>query len=175
MRACALLLSALLATPAIAADKPAADRHKGHRHGAASLQVSVEGRILQIALEGPAENVLGFEHAPKTDAQKKAVTRAEEQLKQTAQLFVIPAAGECQAQPARVEMKLPPPGSRETHSEVEAEWRWECAKPEALTQIDVALFKTFGRLKELRVQVVTAKGQTAAVLRPSAARLKVNP
>jgi Protein of unknown function (DUF2796) len=175
VRARALLLSALLASPAIAADKPAAERHPGHRHGAASLQVGVEGRVLQIALEGPADNILGFEHAPKTDAQRKAVARAEEQLKQPDRLFSIPSSAGCQVQPARVEMKLPTSGSRETHSEIDTEWRWDCAKPEALTQIDVALFKVFPRLKELRVQIVTAKGQTAVVLRPGAPRLKVGP
>jgi hypothetical protein len=135
--------------------------------------VSLDGRALLIGYEGPAENILGFEHAPKTDAQKKTVARAEEQLKQPGQLFVIPPAAECRAQPSRVEVKLPAAGSGETHSEIETEWRWECAKPEALTHVDVGLFKAFPRLKQLSAQIVTAKGQTTAVLKPNTTRLKL--
>lgn len=175
MRVCFLILSALLVTgPALAADKTASP-HKAHQHGTAQLQVGLEGGVLQIALEGPAENFLGFEHAPRTDAQRATVARVEQQLKQPAQLFTPVAAADCRAQPPRVELKLPPPGSKETHSEVEAEWRWQCAQPAALGHLDVGLFKAFPRLKELRVQMVTAQGQKTAVLKPGAPRLKLGP
>jgi hypothetical protein len=104
------------------------------------------------------------------------VARAEQQLKQPLQLFGTPPAAECQAQPAQVEMKLPAADSRETHSEVEAEWRWECGQPDALTHVDASgLFKAFARLKQLRVQLVTARGQTSAVLKAGTARLKIAP
>ena len=167
MRACSIIVCAVLTTtPAFAAQA-------AHQHGAASLKVSLEGPVLQIAYDGPSETILGFEHAPKTDAQKKTVARAEEQLKQPAQLFVTPPAAECRPQPARVEMKLPAAGSKETHSEIEVEWRWECARPDALTHVDVGLFKAFSRLKQLRAEVVTARGQKTSVLKPGAARLKI--
>ena len=120
----------------LSADKLTAQQQPAHQHGAASLQVSLDGRALQIALDGPADNLLGFEHAPRTEAQKKAVAHAEQQLKQPLQLFATPPAAECRAEPARVEIKLPPPGSAETHSEIEAEWRWDCAKPGALAHLD---------------------------------------
>jgi len=169
-----LILSALLvAGTVLAADRNAPAQHKAHQHGAAQLAVSLDGALLQIALDGPAENFLGFEHAPRTDAQKKTAARVEQQLKQPAQLFTLIAAADCQAQPPRVEIKLPPPGSKETHSEVEAEWRWQCAQPAALGHVDVGLFKAFPRLKELRVQIVTAQGQKTAVLKPGAPRLKL--
>jgi Protein of unknown function (DUF2796) len=174
VRACAAILTGLLATaPAVAADKTAPDRHRAHQHGAAKLQVSLDGRALQISFEGPADNILGFEHAPKNDAQKKALVRAEEQLKQPTQLFAIPPAAECQAQPVRLDTRLPAAGDGETHSEMEVDWRWECAEPQALTHVDVGLFKAFPRLKQLHVHVATAQGQKAAVLKPGAARLKI--
>jgi hypothetical protein len=174
VRPWSVILTAVVATAAaLAAGQPASGQPPAHQHGAARLQVSLEGRALLIGYEGPAENILGFEHAPKSDAQKKTVARAEEQLKQPGQLFVTPPAADCRAQPARVEMKLPASGSGETHSEIEAEWRWECAKPEALTHIDVGLFKAFPRLKQLSAQVVTAQGQKTAVLKPKTARLKI--
>jgi hypothetical protein len=175
VRARSLILATLLMTaPALAADATASQQHPAHQHGAANLQVSLDGGALQIALDGPADNLLGFEHAPRNDAQKKAVARAEQQLKQSVQLFGTPPAAACQAQPARVEMKLPAADSSETHSEIEAEWRWECGKPEALTHLDASgLFKAFSRLKQLKVQIVTAQGQKTVVLKPGAARVKL--
>ena len=177
MRAHSVVLATLLMTvPALAADKTASEQHPAHQHGAANLQVSLDGRALQIAFDGPADNLLGFEHAPRNDAQKKAVARAEQHLKQPIQLFGIPPAAECQAQPASVDMKLPAADSSETHSEIEAEWRWECGKPEALTHVDASgLFKAFSRLKQLKVQIVTAQGQKTVILKPGAARLKIAP
>jgi hypothetical protein len=162
--ACALLIT----TPAVVA----ADT-KAHRHGAARLQVSLDGQTLQITFDGPADNILGFERAPKTEAQKNTVAKAEQQLKEPAGLFVIPAEARCEPQPARVELKLPPPNSRDEHSEAEAEWRWRCEKPDALTHIDVTLFKLFPRLKTLRAEVATARGQRTVTLQAKAPRLKI--
>jgi hypothetical protein len=174
MRAAPLVLSLLLVAAAVhAADKSAPRRHEAHRHGAASLEVTLDQDRLQIALEGPADNFLGFEHAPRTDAQRQTVARVEQQLGQAERLFAPAPGASCQPEAPRIDIKLPPPGSRETHSEVEAEWRWRCAAPAALAHVDVGLFKAFPRLKELRAQVVTARGQTAAVLKPGAARLKI--
>jgi hypothetical protein len=173
VKSCIPIVSVLLVTaPAYAADKPAT-QPPGHQHGTARLLVSLEGPALQIAFEGPADNILGFEHAPKTEAQKAAVERAEQRLRQTSELFTTAPGASCQPQPARVETKLPAGGSRETHSEIEAEWRWICANPAALAYIDVALFKAFPRLRQLRAQVVTARGQASAVLGPKTTRIKI--
>jgi Protein of unknown function (DUF2796) len=175
VRTRSVILAALLTTaPAIAADKTEPGQPPAHQHGGASLQVSLDGRALQVALEGPSDNLLGFEHAPRNDAEKQAVARAEQKLKLPGQLVGIPPAAECQPQLARVNIKLPAAGSGETHSDIEAEWRWDCGKLDALTHVDVSgLFKAFPRVKHLKVEVVTARGQKTAVLKPGAARIKI--
>jgi Protein of unknown function (DUF2796) len=174
VRAGSVIIAILLViAPAPAADKPAPASRPAHQHGAASLHVSLDGG--DIALEGPADNLLGFEHAPRNEAQRKTVERAEQQLKQPVQLFATPPAAECQVQPARVDVKLPAAGSREVHSEIEAEWRWACGKPDALAHVDVGgLFKAFPRLKQLTVQIVSAQGQKATTLRPGTTRVKIS-
>jgi hypothetical protein len=175
MPARSVILATLLLAPTLMAGETAsAQQVPAHRHGAASLQVSLAGPTLHVALEGPADNFLGFEHAPRTEAQKKAVADAQERLQQPAQLVATPPPAECRAQPARVDMKLPAAGSSDKHSEIEAEWRWECGKPDALTHVDAGgLFRAFPRLKQLDVQIVTDRGQKRAVLKPGAARLKI--
>jgi hypothetical protein len=158
---------------ASAATAQTTTHRSAHQHGAAKLQVSLDGQALQISFEGPADNLLGFEHAPRTDAERKTLARAEEQLRQPLQVFGIPPAAGCQAQPARLETRLPAAGGGETHSEIEVDWRWECANPQGLTHVDVNLFRAFSRLKQLRVQLVTAQGQRAMVLRPNSTRIKI--
>ena len=44
-----------------------------HVHGTAELCVAVENNHLNVELRSPLENLLGFEHAPKTDSQRAAV------------------------------------------------------------------------------------------------------
>jgi hypothetical protein len=169
-----LIFAVLIVTYSLATRTEAQDKHQAHRHGAATLQVSLDGKALHVALDSPADNLLGFEHAPRNEAQKKTVARADEQLKQPLQLFTTTPGAECQSQSARVDMKLPAAGSSETHSEIEAEWRWECKQPEALTHIDAGgLFKTFPRLKQLKVEIVTRQGQKTSTLKPGTARLKI--
>ena len=49
-----------------------------HVHGVASLQVAVDGNTLTLNLESPLDNVLGFEHAPRSEKQKAAVRSMDE-------------------------------------------------------------------------------------------------
>jgi hypothetical protein len=159
---------------AIAAD----DVHrseKGHQHGLAELQVVIDGNELNIALDGPAANVLGFEHAPTTAAQKKTVRRVEQQLRQTETLFTLPKAARCESRAADVELRLPAAGSGESHSDVEVEWHWRCGNIEELKHIDVGLFRAFPNFKELNAALVLPQGQKAASLSPRKLRLSLTP
>ena len=46
-----------------------------HEHGAAQLNVALEGQRLELALESPAMNLVGFEHAAVSTSDKAAVAR----------------------------------------------------------------------------------------------------
>ena len=56
--------------PAWAADK---HEHAGHSHGQGQLELVVQGGAVKANFEIPMESLLGFEHLPKTPAQKKAM------------------------------------------------------------------------------------------------------
>ena len=45
------------------------ESHHAHEHGVATLGVAIEQRQLDIILESPAINVLGFEHSPRAPAE----------------------------------------------------------------------------------------------------------
>lgn len=73
-----------------------------HVHGAASLQLVLEGNTLLINLESPAANLVGFEHAPETPDEKKQIENVEAMLAETAGVFGIPDSAECTTQSAVV-------------------------------------------------------------------------
>ena len=41
-----------------------------HEHGVASLNVALDGQTLEIQLQSPAMNLVGFEHEAKSEADK---------------------------------------------------------------------------------------------------------
>lgn len=74
------ILSALLLSPALtgAADNPGA-----HQHGAAQLQLAIEGNRVDLLLQSPAYNLLGFEHSPENEAQRAQVASLIEWMEST--------------------------------------------------------------------------------------------
>ena len=58
------------------------------------------------------------------------------------------------------------------HADLDASFVFECAKPETLKSMDVALFSAWPALHELRVQVVSPTGQHAAELTAKAHTLQ---
>ena len=69
--------------------------HDAHEHGVAHLDLVVDGREVEIELETPLANVLSFEHAPQTDAQKKEVRDMATLMRKADALFVFPAQARC--------------------------------------------------------------------------------
>ena len=60
-----------------------ASAEQAHEHGVATLDVAVDGRTLTLQFESPLDNVVGFEHAPRTDKQRAALKNMEEKLQAT--------------------------------------------------------------------------------------------
>ena len=79
-----LSLAALLPLTAIAADK--------HVHGEAELFIAIEGKQILIEFESPADNILGFEHAPKTKKQRELLESSLDKLKSHRALISVSGA-----------------------------------------------------------------------------------
>lgn len=92
LAACTALLAA---APAIA--------HGPHEHGAAHLNVAVDGATVTIDLESPLANALPFEHTPSTPAQREAVQNMAATLHKADTLFVLPAAAQCRLKEVTLE------------------------------------------------------------------------
>ena len=94
------LAATLLAGAAFAASDGERREHDAHEHGHGALDIVVEGEELVIELRIPAVNVVGFEHAPKDDAEHEAIRRALVPFGDATSLFVLPVEAECEAEEA---------------------------------------------------------------------------
>jgi len=160
-----LIILCLLCGPAPAAETRSAGRHQ---HGTTSLGIAVEGQSLVLELDGPAANFTGFERPPANDAEKQALARVLNTLRDGAALFGTPPEAACRLKSAAVS----PPGYEDDgHADLEAFWEFTCGSPAALTWVEARLFKAFPGTEKLSTSVVTDKGQKAVVLTPGTTRV----
>lgn len=61
-----------------------------HEHGVGRLNAALDGQTLELELESPAMNLVGFEHAATSDADKAKVAAARAQLEKPLALFSLP-------------------------------------------------------------------------------------
>ncbi len=165
--ACALLLM----TGAIAHAAEAA-----HVHGVARLDVAVESTKLTIQLESPLDNLVGFERAPRTDAERALVNTAVARLKAADAMFKIDPAGQCKLTKvdlASAALKLGTPDPEEVkagHADIDGSFEFDCADAAKARFVDVDLF-SFPHLQRLEIQAATPPGQFKQSLKRPAQRV----
>jgi len=171
----------LVALAASTSALPVLAQHKAHVHGVVKLDVAVQGTTLSVQLEAPLDSLVGFEHRPRTEAQRQAAAAALRQLNDGAALFKPDAAARCT--PTRTVVNDDPlkpaaPGAagaattQDTgHADLDASYEFTCAAPAQLAALEQALFSTFKRINRIEVQVAGAKGQARQTLRRPATRV----
>ena len=179
------LLLAVALLP-LAAHAHAHDEHEHgslgkHEHGVAQLNVALDGKTLELQLDSPAMNLVGFEHAATSAADKATVATVQAQLKQPLQLLSLPASAKCSVQ--SVELSSPlfgdAPKAEEHdhddgdhdeheghhHADIDAHYQLTCAQPQDLATLDFApLFKRFPATQKIQVQLIGPSGQQGAEL-----------
>lgn len=142
-----------------------------HEHGRARLSLVQQGAAITVSFESPLDNLVGFEHAPKTGAQKHALTQARTALENAVQVAGLPAAAGCVVKSVTVDLPFGDAAHADQgeHADADAEYVFDCAQPSAATQVTVGLFKVFPRLQRIDAEAATATGQGKAVLRPAQA------
>lgn len=145
-------------------------QHGAHVHGIAALNLALEGQEVHIELDSPAANIVGFEHAPSSEADHAALDKAVATLKDGDRLFKFNDDAGCRVETVNVASGLldeeheghtdEKPGEHpheekeghdheqhehegEAHSDIEAAYHFECDEPGKLTQLTVELFEAF--------------------------------
>ncbi|WP_151633660.1 DUF2796 domain-containing protein [Noviherbaspirillum aerium] len=140
-----------------------------HQHGVAQLTVATEGNRLELELSSPLESLVGFEHEPRNDKERKAVQAMKDSFRKPEALFAPSVAAQCSAAPAEVE--LPGGDSKDGHADMHAAVAFECKTPAALKDLEVKLFDSFPRLQRLKVQLVAGGKQSGTELTRQKRRL----
>lgn len=137
-------------------------------------------------------NLVGFEHAATSAADKAKVAAARKQLENPLALFNLPKAAGCVISTQELNSPLfgdkpeadhdddddhdAKDGAHEhhhDHSEIHAHYQFTCATPTALSNLDLTqVFKTFPATQKIQVQLIGPSGQQGVEATPQAATLK---
>jgi hypothetical protein len=148
-----------------------------HEHGAAQLNVALDGNTLELALESPTINIVGFEHAASSASDQAAAAKAQQQLQDPLALFGLSPSAGCTIVSVAVASPLftaatPAAQPSHTHSDVDANYRLTCSQPEQLLNIDLReLFQRFPATQKIQAQLIGPNGQQGAELSPANPRL----
>jgi len=156
------------------------DSLDAHEHGAARLNVVLDGQALELQLESPAMNLAGFEHAANSAADKAKVATVRGQLQDPQALFGL-NAGDCTLSEQELESALFEEAAHDEqhadedeseHSEIHAHYQLDCKKPSELKQLNLSeLFKRFPATEKIQVQLIGPSGQQGVELTPANASL----
>jgi hypothetical protein len=147
-----------------------------HQHGVIRLSVAIDGEQLSLALEAPLDSLLGFERAPRTDAERRAAAEALSRLKDAAALFKPDAAAQCVPVTTEVTPGLLAPGAMAAtgeHADLDASYLFRCSQPRQLRAMQTNLFEAFGRTRRIEVQVAGPGGQRKQTLQRPARHIEL--
>ena len=155
-------------------------QHEAHEHGVARLTLAVDGKRLEIMLESPAANLVGFEHSATTAEDKQKLVETKAKLAMGQGLFRINPEAECSLTSSEVESALfkhedhdghDDHGKHghheegEGHNDIDASWLFTCADPSALKKIKTHLFTSFpGGFEKVMVEWITANYASAKTI-----------
>jgi len=171
-------LLSLLAPAALAALPFAAMAQTAHVHvhGQLRLEVAIEGPTVIIDMDSPLDNFVGFERAPKTDAEKKTADDAIAQLRAADQLFKIDPSANCKLGPVTLRSAALGLGkaqgdAAEGHADLEATFAFNCTNAQATKFIDIGLFDAFKATRQIDARIAAPQGEFKRTLKRPATRL----
>lgn len=142
-----LLTALLLSGPALLEAQT-----KAHTHGVAELDIGIEGRTGTLEFRAPAEDLYGFEHAPRTAAERAKQTAAFATLRtQAATLIRFDAALGCALTATSVGVVEEKGG----HGHVHATYTLACRVAPAGKPIAFGFSKAFPGVRAVKVQLIS--------------------
>ncbi len=152
-----------------------------HEHGAAKLMMVMEGEKLQVEFEVPSESLIGFEHFPKSQSNRKNFNESIKILSDPSKLFSMPIKAECLLVGMNVSQSLfsneeehghDESEKSEIHSEFESNYYWNCQHLDEIDSIGTQLMSFFPRIEEIRVNWISNNGQGSLELESKDDRIK---
>ncbi|MBV0913848.1 DUF2796 domain-containing protein [Anianabacter salinae] len=185
------LLASVAAMPLVAQETRQMDAHV---HGVSTLELAIEGNTVEINLLSPGMDIVGFEYAASTDADKDAVEAAIRMMLMPENVVTLPEAAECRLTEVVAHLHG---GEHEhaegeghaheehaededhkedggEHSEFHASYSFDCTHPEDLGSIGLPFFDSFANAEEIEAQYVTDAATGSAEITRDAPELTLN-
>jgi hypothetical protein len=158
------------------AEKRHADTHV---HGAAEMNIVVDGKKIVVEFRSPAEGVMGFEHEAKTDADKKKRDAAMKAVKERfSEMVVFDKKLGCRSQPGEIVVAKTDAGDSNDrkhgkgdhkksgeHRELRATHNFTCNNDPAGSRVRFGVTKLFPNVHELKVQVLSGSKQLGVTIK----------
>lgn len=155
----------------VAADKAAAHDHKAdekaqaegekpklhaaHKHGEAQVSVAVDQGKVMLNVEFTQESLVGFEYAPKTDAEKKALADAQKKVTSASLLAWEKDLG-CKESSSDVKVVY-----EGEHAEVKFHGEYACTGLGKGKKLTFKLKEVFPKVAKVHVEFVPAEGKAS--------------
>lgn len=172
---------ALLATASTLALPVLAQQH-AHTHGRLSMDVAIDAQTITLTIESPLDGFLGFERAPRNDAERKRVSDMVARLNAADQLFQPDPAAACTLSKVTLNSTVLGLGddgkqshahAKDEHADIDIDIVFNCTQAAQAGYIDVKLFEAFQRIRSIDAQVAAPQGQFKRTLRPNTPRLQL--
>jgi hypothetical protein len=164
----------------VAGSAPAAEKRQAHAHahGAADMNIVVEGKKITVEFHSPAEGIMGFEHEAKTDADKKKRDAAMKTIKERfGEMVLFDKKLGCKYQPGEVSLVRTDDDPKDhkqgngdhkksgEHREVRATHHFICEQEPAGSRVRFAVTKMFPGIRDLKIQVLSGAKQSGVTIR----------
>lgn len=149
-----------------------------HVHGVAALDVVVDAGSLELSLDSPLDNLVGFEHAPANPREEQAIRAMVRRFSRAEELFAPSPDAYCSLKAVRLSSPVidakvftaegvsaaAPGESHEEagHADLDASIEFSCQKPSELKAVEAKIFAVFPGLHRINAQIVTPARQSAA-------------
>ena len=153
-------------------------QHDSHEHGVGKMFVSIEGANVNVEVESPSINFIGFEHKPENDEQRLILSQTTELLNEPSS--VIDFNTDCSLVSQKVEAPFSEEHSEhsehsehdehdehdehEVHTEFTMQYAFKCDDISQLTNINVKLLDSFPLTEEISVNLISENVQKSIEL-----------
>jgi Protein of unknown function (DUF2796) len=169
MRSHVLLILACIALASISPARLAGAEEFVQRgvneHGRVTINVALDKKQLVIELESPAVNVIGFEHEPRTGAERAVVREVSSWFKSGRALFGLPSPARCSFRQADLSTpqweqdgdEAEAPGAH--HADYIVRFTYQCEAAEKLSWLEPWLVDKLRSVVRVRVNIAAPSGQ----------------
>lgn len=165
-----------LASAWVAAHAQAVRQQGAHVHGTTTVDVGLDGTVLQVALDAPAINMLGFEHPPHDGLQSKQVADVLAAMRDPAPWLVPAGAAGCVLTHSSVQARgLDAAVAVQGHADIDARYDYRCSQPDRLDRIDIHLSDRYPATHRLVVNIVSPQKQDRQELEQGEYRVMLAP